>query len=79
MDRELKEILSEASKDALGIKGKADAEATRIYGLAYSKDPDFYAFQKTLESYERVIGDKTSLVLSSDSDLYKYLKSAEGK
>ena len=79
VDRELKEILSEATKDALAIKGKADAEATKIYGLAYSKDPDFYAFQKTLESYERVIGDKTSLVLSSDSDLYRYLKSAEGK
>lgn len=79
VDRELKEILSEATRDALEIKGKADAEATKIYGIAYSRDPDFYSFQKTLESYEKVVGDKTSLVLSSDSDLYRYLKSAEGK
>jgi len=79
VDRELKEIISEANREALGVKGKADAEATRIYGLAYSRDADFYAFQKTLESYESVIGDKTSLVLSSDSDLFQYLKSAEHK
>jgi len=79
VDRQLKEIISEANREAMGIKGKADAEATRIYGLAYSQDTDFYAFQKTLESYEAVIGDKTSLVLSSDSDLFQYLKSADGK
>jgi membrane protease subunit HflC len=79
VDRELKEIISEANRKALGVKGKADAEATRIYGLAYSQDPDFYAFQKTLESYESVVGDKTSLILSSDSDLFKYLKSANGE
>ncbi len=79
VDRELKEIISEANREALGVKGKADAEATRIYGLAYSQDPDFYAFQQTLESYESVIGDKTSLILSSDSDLFKYLKSANGE
>ncbi len=79
VDRELKEIISEANREALGVKGKADAEATRIYGLAYSQDADFYAFQKTLESYELVVGDKTSLVISSDSDLFQYLKSANGK
>lgn len=79
VDRELKEITSEANREALTIKGKADAEATRIYGLAYSQDPDFYAFTKTLDSYQLVIGDKTSLVISSDSDLFQYLNSAEGK
>jgi membrane protease subunit HflC len=79
VERELKEITSEANREALTIKGKADAEATRIYGLAYSQDPDFYAFQKTLESYQSVIGDKTSLVISSDSDLFQYLKSSDGK
>jgi membrane protease subunit HflC len=79
VERELKEITSEANREALTIKGKADAEATRIYGLAYSQDPDFYAFQKTLESYQSVIGEKTSLVISSDSDLFQYLKSSDGK
>jgi membrane protease subunit HflC len=79
VERELKEITSEANREALTIKGKSDAEATRIYGLAYSQDPDFYAFQKTLESYQSVIGEKTSLVISSDSDLFQYLKSSDGK
>lgn len=79
VDRELKQILSGANKDALGIRGKADAEATKIYGLAYNQDPEFYAFQKTLESYKSIIGNNTSLVLSSDTDLYQYLKSVTGQ
>lgn len=78
VERELQEIISAANKEAVTIKGKADAEATKIYGQAYSKDPDFYAFQKTLESYPNIVGNNTSLVLSSDSDLYQYLKSVEG-
>jgi membrane protease subunit HflC len=79
VDRKLKEILSTANKEAVTIKGKADAEATKIYGEAYSQDPDFYAFQKTLESYNEIVGKNSSLVLSSDSDLYRYLKNVEGK
>ena len=74
VDRELREITSTANKEALEIKGRADREATKIYGEAYSQDPDFFTFQKTLESYETIIGNNTSMVLSSDSDLYKYLK-----
>lgn len=74
VDRELREITSTANKDALQIRGKADAEATKIYGDAYSQDPEFYAFLRTLESYASIIGSNTSLVLSSDSDIYKYLK-----
>jgi len=79
VDRKLKEIISTANLEAVTIKGKADAEATRIYGEAYSQDPDFYGFQKTLESYSVIVGKNTSLVLSSDSDLYRYLKSVSGK
>ena len=75
VERELREITSTANKEALEIKGRADAEATRIYGEAYNQDPDFFAFQKTLESYENIVGNNTSMILSSDSDLYKYLKS----
>ncbi|KJR98608.1 MAG: membrane protein [Desulfobulbaceae bacterium BRH_c16a] len=74
VERKLKEIISTANKEAVTVKGKADAEATRIYGEAYTKNPDFYAFQKTLESYQEIIGENTSIVLSSDSDLYRYLK-----
>ncbi len=79
VERKLKEIISTANLEAVTVKGKADAEATKIYGEAYSEDPDFYGFQKTLESYSRIIGNNTSLVLSSDSDLYRFLKSVDGK
>ena len=79
VDKELKEILSGANKDSLIIKGKADAEATKIYGLAYSQDPEFFSFDKSLEAYKKIVGNNTSLVLSSDSDLYQYLKNANGK
>jgi len=74
VERKLKEIISTAEKEAVTIKGKADAEATKIYGEAYSQDPDFYAFQRTLESYASIVGNNSTLVLSSDSELYKYLK-----
>ena len=77
VERKLKEIISTANKEAVTLKGKADAEATRIYGEAYSQDPEFFAFQKTLESYRETIGGNTSLVLSSDSDLYRYLKTVD--
>jgi len=79
VERELKEIISGANKEALSVKGKADAEATRIYGLAYNQDPEFYGFQKTLEGYKNIVGNNTSLILSSDSDLFQYLKSVSGK
>lgn len=77
VERELKVVLSEANRQASVIKGKADAEATKIYGDIYGQDPEFFSFYKTLESYSEVIGDNTSLILSSDSDLYKYLQKVE--
>ena len=77
-ERELKRIYSEAYRKAQEIKGKADAEATRIYADAYSKDPEFFTFLSTLESYPR--GLKGSrLILSTDSDFLRYLKSIEEK
>lgn len=78
VERELKEIVSGANREAVTIKGKADAQATKIYGDAYSQDPDFYSFLKTLETYEDIIADNTSLILSSDSDLYRFLKNVKG-
>lgn len=76
VDKELKVILSQANMQALAIKGKADAEATKIYAAAYSQDPSFFAFEKTLSSYRHdTVGKNTTLVLSSGSDLYRYLES----
>jgi membrane protease subunit HflC len=74
VDRELRVITSTANREAVEIKGKADAEATKIYADAFSQDPEFFSFMKTLESYDKVIGENTSMVISSESDIYKYLR-----
>lgn len=79
VERELKEITSEAKREATEIRGKADAEATKLYGEAYSKHPEFYSFQRSLESYKDIISGNTSLILSPESDLFQYLQSIEGK
>lgn len=79
VERELKEITSEAKREATEIRGKADAEATKLYGVAYSKHPEFYSFQRSLESYKDIISGNTSLILSPDSDLFQYLQSIKGK
>ncbi len=75
VERELREITSKAKREATEIRGKADAEATRIYAEAYSRHPDFYAFQRTLESYRDIISGNTTLILSSESDIFHYLES----
>jgi modulator of FtsH protease HflC len=72
-DREKEEILSAAYKDAETIRGQGDAEATRIYGQAYSKNPQFYKLLRTLDSYKKVLDDKTTIILNSDSELLKIL------
>ncbi|MCK9174661.1 MAG: protease modulator HflC [Desulforhopalus sp.] len=79
VQRTLQEITSSANKDAVTIRGKADAEASTIYAKAYSLDPEFYSFQKTLESYSKIIGNNSTLILSSDSELYRYLQNVTGK
>jgi membrane protease subunit HflC len=74
VQRELKEITSTANREAQEIKGKADAEATKISAEAYSKDQNFYDFYKSLETYKTAIGKNTRLIISSDSEFYKFLK-----
>lgn len=73
-EREEKTILSGAYKQAQEIMGKADAEAINIYASAYSRDPEFYSFLKTLESYEENLGTSSTIILSTGSDYLKYLK-----
>ncbi|MBU1998566.1 MAG: protease modulator HflC [Candidatus Omnitrophica bacterium] len=75
--KELKAITSEAYREAQILTGKADAEAINIYAGAYSQNPDFYSFMKTLETYKDTIDKKTTVILTTDSDYYKYLKSLE--
>ena len=77
MEKELNTIESEAYKQVQTIMGEADAQATAIYASAYNQSPEaaeFYEFSKTMELYPEMIGGKSTVVLSTDSDLFKYLK-----
>jgi membrane protease subunit HflC len=76
-DRQREEILSLAYKEAERIKGEGDAESTRVYGAAYSRNPRFYKLLRTLESYKKILDDKTTAILSSDSELLRVLMRGE--
>lgn len=79
-DRDLNEISSEAYKQVQTIRGKADAKASQIYARAYGQNPkaaELYEFIKTMEMYRNTIGKQSTLVLSTDSDLFKFLKSSD--
>jgi modulator of FtsH protease HflC len=74
-DRQRTEIVADAQRDALRIKGAADAQAADIYAGAYQSNPAFYAFYRSLQAYERSLGQTNDvLVLSSDSEFFKYMK-----
>jgi membrane protease subunit HflC len=79
MERELKQITSEAYRVAQETKGKADGEATRIYAQAYAKDPEFYSFVQTLDTYKETMDKETSLILSTDSEFLKLFKGYQDK
>jgi membrane protease subunit HflC len=76
MEKELRGIRSAAYRKVQEIRGKADATATRVYGLAYGRDPEFYAFSRTLENLKEAENKNSVIVLTTDSDYYKYLKEA---
>jgi len=75
--RELNKIQSEAYRQVEEIRGLADAQAADIYAKAYNQSPqaaDFYEFMRTMQAYKSILSDHTTLVLSTDSDLFKFLK-----
>jgi len=74
MEKKLKEIQAEAYRKSEEIKGAADAEAAGIYAEAYSRDPEFYRLMKTLEIYRTLPEKEIDLILSTDSELFRYLK-----
>jgi membrane protease subunit HflC len=77
-ERELNKIQSEAYRSVEEIRGVADAKATEIYASAYNQSPeavDFYEFTRTMQSYKSIIAQNTTLILSTDSDLFKFLSS----
>ncbi|MFH1441349.1 MAG: protease modulator HflC [Candidatus Omnitrophota bacterium] len=77
VSKELKLITSEAYRQAQVLMGKADAETIIIYGKAYGQHPEFYSFVKTLETYQKTIDGNSTIILTTDSDYYKYIKNLE--
>ncbi len=79
-ERDLQEIESKAYKQVQIVRGEADAKATEIYASAFNQSAnsvEFYEFIKTLETYETMFSNDTTLILTTDSDLFKYLKRIE--
>jgi membrane protease subunit HflC len=74
LQKDLNEIESEAYREAQEIMGEADAEAIEIYANAYNKDPEFYGFTRSLEAYQKTISENNILILTTDSEFFKYLK-----
>ena len=76
-ERDLARIQSEAFRAAEGLRGDADAEATQIYAEAYGRDAAFYAFTKSLETYERTMDPSTFFILGTDSELLRFLETPQ--
>ena len=78
-ERDMLAASSVGYKTAQEIKGKADAKAAAVYARAYGKDPDFYQFMKAMETLNASFDGKATLILSTDSELLKYLKGDAGR
>lgn len=78
-DREAVVIVAEAQRDADVLRGQGDAERNKVFAEAYSRDPEFFKFYRSLQAYQSgIAGDGTTLVLSPDSEFFKYLQGANG-
>jgi membrane protease subunit HflC len=73
-DKEVQILTAEARKQAEIIRGQGDAQAVKIFADAYGRDPDFYRLVRTLEAYRKSINDGTTVVLSPNSEFFRYLK-----
>jgi modulator of FtsH protease HflC len=78
-ERDILKVTSEAYKQAEQLKGEADGKATAIYASAYGRDPDFYQFSRSMETLKKGLDKDTWLILSTDSELLKYLKGPSGR
>jgi membrane protease subunit HflC len=79
-DRKRTEILSIAARDSLKIRGEADAKATATYAAAYSKNPEFYAFYRSIQAYKNSLGKEGDvMVVSPDSEFFKYLRNPNAR
>jgi membrane protease subunit HflC len=79
-DKQRTVILAAAYRDAEKVRGEGDAAAARIYASAYRKNPEFYAFYRSMQAYRRSLGqDNDLLVLDAKSDFFRYLKQSDGR
>ena len=78
-DREREVILATAYETSQKLSGEGDAQAASIYAQAFGQDPEFYAFTRRLQTYEKILGTGTTLVLPPDSELLRYLQSPGGQ
>jgi len=79
-DRQREVIVAEAYRQAQAVKGEGDAKASAIYAQAFSQNPEFYAFYRSLEAYRQSFRNKSDvLVLEPNSDFFKYLKNPGGR
>jgi modulator of FtsH protease HflC len=74
-DKERTIILARAYEESQRVRGTGEAEATAIYAAAFGQDPEFYAFVRNLQAYEQFLNGDSTMVLSTDSDLFRYLNS----
>jgi len=78
-DRERTIILADAYRDGQIIRGEGDAKAAEIYAVAYNKDPEFYAFYRSIDAYRKSMGKEGDLlVLDPDNDFFRYLNRSDG-
>ncbi|MEL0659328.1 protease modulator HflC [Psychromonas arctica] len=78
IDRKVSIMLAQANKESAEIRGRGDAESSKIYSESFSKDPEFYAFMRSMQAYQKSFADKQDvMVLSPDSDFFKYMGSKQ--
>jgi membrane protease subunit HflC len=78
-DKQVSVIIAEANQKSQILRGEGDAERNKIYAAAYNKDPEFFAFYRSLEAYDRAIKSGTPFVMSPDSEFFRYFKSLDGR
>jgi modulator of FtsH protease HflC len=76
-DKQVQILLADATQQGQVIRGEGDANATRIFAEAYGRDPEFYAFQRTLEAYRSALATGTTVILSPKSEFFRFLEHAE--
>jgi len=77
-DQQVRVILAEAEREAQTLQGEGDAQASAIYADAYAVDPEFFAFVRSLETYRKAIDERTTLILSREAPLLRYLFDPQG-